>query len=228
MLRGYVYSILLVEILQQTLEELIEEITMADLNDLLERYLADDTSDSLSFMRSYPQSDEAGIENVGDDLYSLLLRGNALCHSMRQSSQARCNGLVDGVVGENEHTLGKCRNVDHYTFEALPSTINVNNKTTAGDAVSLGESSSLKQPWMVASDNHMRHNCNVTVAHDFADSFIVRETDGWMGDLYPNDRLKREFDRETERRGFVILCERTYPFTKIPVSSCACMCVCVY
>ena len=231
MLRGYVYSILLVEILQQTLEQLIEEVTMADVNDLLERYLADDTSDSLSFLRSYPQSDEAGIDNVGGDLYSVLLRGNALCHSMRQSSEARCNGLVDGVVGGNEHTLGKCRNDEHFIFETLPAGTDKDNVRTAEEVAALGESSSLsslKQPWMVASDNHMRHNCTVTVAHDFADSFIVREIDGWMGDLYPNDRLQREFDRETERRGLVILCKRTYPFTKIPVSSCACVCVCVY
>lgn len=277
MLRGYVYSLFLAEVLDQTLDELIGEVGMTKENSLLARFIRDESTDSSAFLRSFSLYDEAGIANFGEDLYPILLRGNALCHSMRQPSQARCEGLVDGIEGISAKTLGKCENRDHYTFETLPDTVRRallptlhdslnphNNSFSIGDSVEAdwemrgkyykgeviastsgkvtvkyfddesvetldvrfvrlsqqitldstlitgGESlvPHIKAPWMVASDNDWRHSCNVTVAHDFADSFVVRYSDGWMGDIYPNERLKKAYDNEMERRGLVIMCER--------------------
>lgn len=293
MLRGYVYSLFLAEVLDQTLDELIGEVGMAKENSLLARFIREESTDSSAFLRSFPLYDEAGIANFGEDLYPILLRGNALCHSMRQPSQARCEGLVDGIEGISAKTLGKCENRDHYTFETLPDTVRRallptlhdslnphNNSFSIGDSVEAdwemrgkyyegeviastsgevtvkyfddesvetldvrfvrlsqqitldstlttgGESlvPRIKAPWMVASDNDWRHSCNVTVAHDFADSFVVRYSDGWMGDIYPNERLKKAYDNEMERRGLVIMCERAYthmPGMAVLVSSAA-------
>jgi len=219
MFRGYLYATFLANLLRDSVEELLENDSIGQPSlrkEALSEFVEDEAADKAIFLQSFPQRNGQSFDNITENVWPLLLRGNARCHSMIQPSQARCDGLVDGIEATTTDRFGYCANKDHYSMN--PSTL-VLTKLPATDKRNESETT----PWMVASDTWFRQGCgntsSIIVNHDHADSFVVRYEDGWMHDLYPNNVTLMKYSPETERKGVVIICFRNYPFLKLPVSS---------
>lgn len=234
MFRGYIYTIFLAALLEESVEDLVLKDTIDSpslCEEVLTQIVADEVTDSEVYSQSFPQRNEQTLGNITESLWPLLLRGNAICHSMRQPSQARCDGLVDGYEATQKGRLGYCANKDHYRLDSLPDgefkvvSVHVQQKNVefnVGASVHGLEKTATRPPWMVASDTWYRHVCgnssNIVVNQDYADSFIVRHEDGWMRDHYPNNATLQVYSMEPERKGVILICFKVYPFLKVPVS----------
>ena len=213
---GRLNAVLLTELLNEAVRELaardegIGDGPPSLSNEYLSQLVKEEELDRQQFRLSDPLDDMGDLNSIGKDDRRQFMRGNPICHSIRTPSQARCDGLVDGIKAEEEVMPGYCAGVkDHYTLNDMPQPDKQKDSANG---------TALRPPWMVATDQRWRNKCKIPVNHDFRDAFIVRHEDKWMGDIYPNAYLLGALSRGTERQGIIMICSPICEWGKCPVS----------
>ena len=206
---GSMQSAFLVYLLTEAVEELNNhdsEETPVLSNDYLKELREENEADQQLFMRSELPKDWGEAKAIKDGkIWEAFVRGNAVCHSARLPSTARALGLVTGSMKKATHVeAGYYEELElgYENMQGLPEPQPMNSSTA---------------PMLTRTSP--RQDCAFPMEHDYKDAFVIRESDGWMTDVYPNsaeaDVLMKSYG-EVEKQGYVILCTTSCDWGKCP------------
>jgi len=123
--------------------------------------------------------------------WKVLLRGESTCHTALLPSKSRLQGLTT----ESDMVGDEFSNFDTGFNQFL-----------------------MKAPEGVlplAFDMNDRQHCQLLEV-DHKDFFLVREQDGWVSTLVPNDRELEVYKRSTRPEGIIMVCLKLCPLNKCP------------
>lgn len=117
----------------------------------------------------------------------MVLRGESICHTALLPSRSR----LEGITTEN-YGGAFDKGVNHFLM------------STPEDGV-----------LPVAFDMNDRQQCELLEV-DHKDFFLVREQDGWVSTVVPNNEELEVYKRSTPTEGIIVLCLKICPLNKCP------------
>ncbi|KAL3802225.1 hypothetical protein HJC23_001769 [Cyclotella cryptica] len=191
LLKGRLLGIFLVNMLNEAILELddIHSIVGTDPMDVLDFLERQEGEDVATFLQKPFVSDFWGDSAIKGET---ILRAETTCHTALFPSKSRLEGIstLSDKVGDVHGGFDKGEN------QALMYT------PTDG-----------KLP--LAYDMNDRQQCEFLEV-DHKDFFLVREQDGWVHTVVPNDREIEVYKRMTPVQGIIVICLKICPLNKCP------------
>ena len=213
LLIGSASATLLANMLQEALEEMVErekndpDATASISEAYLNTLRLEEKVDRSVFRNSTIPSNRGDSASVDDNVWRSFLRGHPVCHGARLPSDARFLGLVTNSRNKSVHI----EDGYHVGYEVgYPSEKDMPMPEPKNDAT---------PPALTVLS--MRQGCEFPLNHDYKDAWIVRNSDEWMTDIYPNDAeaevlTKPYADSEKAKKGYVMMCTVGCDWGKCP------------
>ena len=189
-LKGHLLGHFLITALDDAIIQLeqLKALRGDDPGTLLKHLLQQEDKDRRSFHRKFLGKDFWDIKGMD---WKVLLRGESTCHTALLPSKSRLQGLTT----ESDMVGDEFSNFDTGFNQFL-----------------------MKAPEGVlplAFDMNDRQHCQLLEV-DHKDFFLVREQDGWVSTLVPNDRELEVYKRSTRPEGIIMVCLKLCPLNKCP------------
>ncbi|KAL7493458.1 hypothetical protein ACHAWT_006660 [Skeletonema menzelii] len=189
-LKGHLLGHFLITVLDDAIIELeqLKALRGYDPGTLLKHLIQLEDKDRRSFQRKFLGKDYWNIKGMD---WKVLLRGESICHTALLPSKSRLQGLTT----ESDLVGDEFGNFDTGFNQFL-----------------------MKAPEGVlplAYDMNDRQHCQLLEVNH-KDFFLVREQDGWVSTLVPNDRELEVYKRSTPPEGIIMVCLKLCPLNKCP------------
>jgi len=191
-LKGHLLGHFLINALDDALIELEQLKTLRgdDPSTLLKHLEQEEERDRRSFNRNFVGKDYWNIKGIGMD-WKLLLRGESICHTALLPSKSRLQGLTTESDLSGDERSGFDTGFNQFLM------------TSPGGVLPL------------AYDMNDRQHCQLLEV-DHKDFFLVREQDGFVSTIVPNDREVEVYKRSTLPEGIIMVCLKLCPLNKCP------------
>jgi len=189
-LKGHLLGNFLITALDDAVIELEQLKVSHDPGTILKHLLQEEEKDRRTFKRTFVGKDYWNIKGMD---WKLLLRGESICHTPLLPSKSRLQGLTT----ESDLVGDEFGNFDTGFNQFL-----------------------MKAPEGVlplAFDMNDRQHCQLLEV-DHKDFFLVREQDGRVSTLVPNERELEVYKRSTRPEGIIMVCLKLCPLNKCPAA----------